>query len=241
MSVLDESTMVLKAVLFDFNGVIVNDEAIHQQLLDDLLLGENLLPSGKEYQQICLGKNDRSCVRDILAKRGRIVSDDYLDKLIRKKSDAYYQIVSQMSELPIFEKVIEFILSLQTRNLSLAIVTEALHKEVEYILERMNIRQYFNVIVAGDDIKLGKPSPSGYLLAIKKLNQQNPDLYLEASECLVIEDTPVGIEAAKNAEISVVGVANTYPFHMLQRQANWCVDHLMELDLDWIDQTFVKA
>jgi beta-phosphoglucomutase-like phosphatase (HAD superfamily) len=105
----------------------------------------------------------------------------------------------------------------------------------------MNIRQYFNVIVAGDDIKLGKPSPSSYLLAIKKLNQQNPNLYLEASECLVIEDTPVGIEAAKNAGISVVGVANTYPFHMLQRQANWCVDHLMQLDLDWIDQTLVKA
>lgn len=233
--------MVLKAVLFDFNGVIVNDEAIHQQLLDDLLLGENLLPSGKEYQQICLGKNDRSCVRDILAKRGRIVSDDYLDKLIDKKSDAYYQIVSQMSELPIFEKVIEFILSLQNRHLSLAIVTGALHKEVKYVLERINIRQYFNVIVAGDDIKLGKPSPSGYLLAIKKLNQQNPNLYLEASECLVIEDTPVGIEAAKNAGISVVGIANTYPFHLLQRQANWCVDHLMQLDLDWIDQTLVKA
>lgn len=229
--------MGLKAIIFDFNGVIINDEGIHQQLIDDLLLGENLLPSGKEYQQICLGKNDRSCLRDILAKRGRIVSDDYLDKLIRKKSDAYYQIVSQMSELPIFEKVIEFILSLQIRNLSLAVVTGALHKEVEYILERMNIRQYFNVIVAGDDIKLGKPSPSGYLLALKKLNQQNPDLYLEASECLVIEDTPVGIEAAKNAGVSVVGVANTYPFHMLQRQANWCVDHLMQLDLDWIDQT----
>lgn len=233
--------MSLKAIIFDFNGVIINDEAIHQKLLDDLLLGENLLPSGKEYQQICLGKSDRSSLRDILAKRGRIVSDDYLDKLIEKKSDAYYKIVSQMSELPICEKVIEFILSLQNRHLSLAIVTGALHKEVEYILERINVKQYFKVIVAGDDIKLDKPSPSGYLLAVKKLNQQNPDLYLEASQCLVIEDTPIGIEAAKNAGISVVGVANTYPFHMLQRQANWCIDHLMQLDLDWIDQILVKT
>jgi HAD superfamily hydrolase (TIGR01509 family) len=233
--------MGLKAIIFDFNGVIINDEAIHQQLIDDLLLGENLRPSGKEYQQICLGKSDFFCLRDILAQRGRIVSDDYLDKLIKKKGEAYHQIVSQMSKLPIFEKVIEFILDLQTRHLPLAIVTGALHEETEYILKKINIRQYFTVIVAGDDIKTSKPSPDGYLLAVEKLNQQNPDLCLQPSECLVIEDTPVGIEAAKNAGISVVGVANTYPFHMLQRQANWCVDHLMQLDLDWVNQTLAKA
>jgi len=230
--------MVLKAVLFDFSGVIINDEKIQKKLIDDLLLAENLRPSGKEYQEICLGKNDRSSFRDILAKRGRIISDEYLDKLIKKRSDGYYKIVQEMSELPIYDKVIEFILSLQTRNLSLAMVTGLFEREVEYILNRMNIRQYFSVIVAGEDIKLGKPSPSCYLWAIKKLNQQNLNLYLEASQCLVIEDTPIGIKAAKNAGMSVVGVTNTYPFHILHRQANWCVDHLMELDLDWIgDQT----
>lgn len=233
--------MSLKAIIFDLNGVIINDEAIHQQLIDDLLLGENLLPSGKEYQKICLGKNDQSCVRDILTKRGRIIEDDYLSILMNKKAEAYHKIVNEMSELPICNKVIEFILSLQPRNLSLAIVTGLFYREVEYILKRMNIRQYFHVIVAGEDIKLGKPSPTSYLLAVKKLNQENPDLSIQTSECLVIEDTPIGIESAKNAGISVVGVANTYPFHLLQRQANWCVDHLMELDLDWISKTLEKS
>lgn len=233
--------MVLKAVLFDFNGVIINDEEIHQKLIDNLLLEENLRPSGVEYKEICLGKTDRFCLRDILAKRGRIVSDDYLDKLIKKKVDAYDKILHEMSELPIFEKVIEFILSLQTRYLSLAIITGLSYQETDYILQRINVRQYFNTIVAGDDIKMDKPSPNGYLSAVKKLNQQNHDLYLQPSECLVIEDTPVGIEAAKNAGMSVVGVANTYPFHLLHRRANWCVDHLMELDLDWISETLEKS
>ncbi|BAQ61951.1 beta-phosphoglucomutase [Geminocystis sp. NIES-3708] len=233
--------MSLKAIIFDLNGVIINDEPIHQQLIDDLLLGENLLPSGKEYQKICLGKNDQSCVRDILAKRGRIIDDDYLSILMNKKAEAYHKIVNEMSELPIYDKVVEFILSLQPRHLSLAIVTGLLYREVEYILKRMNIREYFNVIIAGEDIKLGKPSPSYYLRAVKQLNQQNPDLSIKTSECLVIEDTPIGIESAKNAGISVVGVANTYPFHLLQRQANWCVDHLMQLDLNWIDEILVKT
>ncbi|BAQ64452.1 HAD family phosphatase [Geminocystis sp. NIES-3709] len=232
--------MGLKAVLFDFNGVIINDETIHQKLIDDLLLRENLRPSGLEYQQICLGKNDRGCLRDILAKRGRIVSDEYLDKLIQIKAQAYYEIINKIPELPIFDKVIEFILHLQTRHLSLAIITGALYKETEYILEKINVRQYFNVIVTGEDINMSKPSPDAYLLALRKLNHLNPDSQLQPSQCLVIEDTPVGIEAGKNARMSVVGVANTYPFHLLQRQANWCVDHLMELDLDWIDRTLEK-
>ncbi|WP_017293910.1 HAD family hydrolase [Geminocystis herdmanii] len=225
--------MSLKAVLFDFQGVIINDEIIHKQLIDDILLKENLRPSDGNYQEINL--------KDILAKKGRIVSDEYLKKLMEDKAKAYYHIVSQMPELPIFDKVIEFILHLQTRNLALAIVTDILPQEVEYILERINVKPYFSVIVGGNDIKTFKPSPEGYLLAMKKLNEYNPDLCLQPSECLVIEDTPIGIKAGKNAGMSVVGVANTYPFHFIQRQANWCVDHLMELDLDWIDRTLEKS
>lgn len=221
--------MGLKAILFDFNGVIINDNKIHKQLIDDILLKENLRPSEGEYHDICL--------RNVFAKKGRILEERYLKKLLENKAKAYYDIVSQMPELPIFDKIIEFILYLQTRNLPLAIVTDTLRQEVEYILERINVKQYFPVIVTADDIKTSKPSPEGYLLAMTKLNEYNPDLCLQPSNCLVMEDTPIGIKAGKNAGMSIVGIANTYPFHMIQRQANWCVDHPLELDLDWIDRT----
>ncbi|RMD67117.1 MAG: HAD family phosphatase, partial [Cyanobacteria bacterium J149] len=163
--------------------------------------------------------------------------EEYLEKLIQKKAEDYRRILEEMEKLPSCDRITEFILSLQSRHLSLGIVTGALRTETEYILERMNIRQYFSVIVAGDDIKTSKPSGDGYLLAVEKLNQQNPSLELKPSECLVIEDTPAGIEAGKKAGMAVAGVANTYPLHLLQRQANWCVDNLMQLDLDWINDT----
>lgn len=70
------------------------------------------------------------------------------------------------------------------------------------------------------------------------LNQQYTDINLQPSECLVIEDTFAGIEAAKLAGMSVVGVAHTYPFHMLQRLANWCVDYLSDLELDRIQKVY---
>ena len=233
--------MSLKAILFSFNGVIINDDFVHQQLVDDILLVENLSPSGVQYQQLYLGKSDRIGLKNLFASRGRIIADDYLDKLLQKKAQAYQKIMDELDQLPIIDKLVEFILHTQTRHLPLAIVTGALREEVEYILQKANLRQYFRVIVDGSDVENCKPEPDGYLLALKKLNQLNPELCLQPWECLAIEDTPIGIAAAKNAGIQVLGVANTYPFHMLQRQSNWCVDHLLELDLEWIEKTLAQV
>jgi HAD superfamily hydrolase (TIGR01509 family) len=234
--------MSLKAILFDFNGVIINDEGIHRQLIDDLLLRENLRPStAKEYQQLCLGRNDYESLQNILTYRGRVVSSEYLTKLVTQKSEAYCQLINQMEQLPLYQDVIDFITKIQSRELTLALVTGALIAEAELILTKANIRSSFSVIVGGDEISQGKPHPESYLLALQRLNQENPDLVLQPSECLVIEDTPAGIEAGQNASMQVVGVAHTYPFHMLQRQADWCVDFLTELDLDHVEQVLASV
>jgi beta-phosphoglucomutase-like phosphatase (HAD superfamily) len=72
------------------------------------------------------------------------------------------------------------------------------------------------------------------------MNQVYPELNLQPHECLVIEHTPAGIQAARKAQMQVVGVANTYPFHMLQRQANWTIDYLIDLDLQQVQEVFLK-
>ena len=228
--------MSWKAIIFDFNGVIINDEPIHQQLIDELLLGENLRPSEGEYKQLCLGRSDRTCLNNILSRRGRVVSEDYLKKLIERKAQAYREKIAQLDPLPIYPDVTNFLAQIKERSLLIGLVTGALRSEVELVLNRAGIAEYFPVIVAGDDITTSKPEPEGYLLAVEILNQQNPNLLLKPSECLALEDTPAGISAAKNAGMQVVGIANTYPFHMLQRQTNWSVDHLSELELDRVDQ-----
>lgn len=233
--------MSLKAILFNFNGVIINDDFVHQQLVDDILLSENLSPSGGQYQQYYPGKSDRMGLKNLFSMRGRILDHQYLDSLLQKKAIAYQKMMDELEQLPIIDKVVEFILQTQTNHLPLAIVTGAVREEVEYILKRSNLRQYFPVIVGGNDVKECKPSAESYLLAVEKLNQLHPELFLQPSQCLAIEDTPIGIEAAKNAGIQVVVVANTYPLHMLQRQSNWCVDHLLELDLERVGKSLVPV
>lgn len=228
--------MTLKAVIFDFNGVIINDEQIHQQLIEQLLIEENLRPIPGEFQEICLGRSDRVGLSDLLSRKGRVVSESYLMQLMQRKAKAYQQKLEKIEKLPLYPGLDDLIFQVRSQKLKLAIVSGAMRSGIESVLNRADLAQHFSVVVAGDDITTSKPQPDGYLLAVERLNLQYPDLQLQPGECLAIEDTLAGIQAAKRALIPVVGVANTYPFHMMHRQSNWAVDYLCDLDLQWVQQ-----
>lgn len=229
--------MSLKAVLFDFNGVIINDEPLHEQLIEQILLGENLRPQPGEFRKVCLGRSDRVCLRELLTNRGRVVSEDYLTELINRKAQAYQKLWREKSDqLPIYPGLEDLVYQLTSRNIKLAVVTGAIRTEVELVLNSTNLAKYFNAIVAADDINTSKPAPDGYLLAVERLKELYPNTNLQVTDCLAIEDTPAGIQAAKQAGIAVVAVANTYPFHMLQRQANWTVDYLHDLEIERVQK-----
>ena len=240
--------MTLKAILFDFNGVIINDEPIHEKLIDRILLDENLTLKRGEYKKVCLGRSDRTCLRDFLKSRGRIISEEYLTQLLKRKAQAYVAQLKKLEKLPLYSGLDDLIFQVQcpkgqaspSPNLKLGLVSGAIRKEIELVLHRANLAEYFQVIVAGDDLTTSKPEPDGYLLALERLNQENPQLDLQPSECLVIEDTLAGVQAAKRAGMYVAGVANTYPFHMLQRCCNWTVDYLADLDLEQVKQILSK-
>ena len=226
--------MSLKAVFLDFSGAIVDDEEIDRELIANILLDENLRADEEDYTRYCRGRSDRACLKDILANRGRILSDEYLDRLLETKAGNYRQKIAQLSGLPVAPHLIEFLTQLREQQIAVGIVTGATRSAVEYILEKIQLSQYFDLIVAGDDLLESKPEPEPYLLAANKLD-------LKPSECLAIEDNPIGIEAAKRAQIQVVGISYIYPLHMLQRQANWTVDDVLEIELDRVDRLLSEA
>jgi HAD superfamily hydrolase (TIGR01509 family) len=230
--------MALKVVLFDFNGIIINDEPIHEQLIEQILISENLRPKRGEFRQICLGRSDRACLTELFSRRGRVLTESYLNQLISRKAQVYQQRIAEMSELPIYKGLEDFLLKLQAANLKIGVVTGALRSEVEQVLNQANLAQYFSIMTSSDDLKVSKPEPDGYLLAVELFNQEFANFDLQPSECLAIEDTPAGITAAKRAGMQVVGVANTYPFHIIQRQANWTVDYFWDLELERIQEVF---
>ena len=224
--------MTLKAVLFDFNGVIINDEPIHEQIVDQLMLDENLQLKRGEFREVCLGKSDRTCLVELLKRRGRFLTEVYLDRLLLRKAQAYQAKIDSLETLPIYPGLADFIARIRAAGLKMAVVSGAMRSDIELVLNLAGLTENFELIVTGDDTTVSKPAPDGYLLAVELMNRQYPGWNLEPGECLAVEDTFAGIEAAKKAGIQVLGVSHTYPFHMIQRQANWTVDYFADLELD---------
>jgi HAD superfamily hydrolase (TIGR01509 family) len=230
--------MSLKVVLFDFNGVILDDEPLHEQLIQATLLSENLRCPVDEVRRFCLGRSDRACLTDLFHSQGRVLTATYIDKLLQQKATAYQERLQALDPLPIFPGVAELVTALQAHSIKLGIVSGARRAEIETVLQRANLRDAFELIVATDDISTSKPDPEGYQQAIAQFNARDSRLSLRPQDCLAIEDSFPGLEAAHHAKIPVVGVAHTYPFHMMQRRANWAVDSLAELEVPRLLEVF---
>ncbi|MFN4279029.1 HAD family hydrolase [Thermosynechococcus sp.] len=226
--------MPLKAVLLDFNGVIVDDEAIHAALIDEILLQENVRPQRGEYALFCLGRSDRACLDNLLSRRGRAVPPAYLDKLVAQKAAAYRARLASIEPFPFFAGAIALLEKLQAAQLKIAIVTGALRSDVDLALEQGNLT--VDCIISAESVERGKPHPDPYLRAVEALQALGADL--TAADCLAIEDSLVGIQAAREAGVKVLGVAHTYPFHMLQRRCHWALDRLDQFDLAEIAPVF---
>ena len=220
--------MGLKAVFLDLKGVIINDDSIQQQLIADILLQENLRGDLEDFQAYCLGRSDRDCLRDLLKIRGRIVTEDYLTKLIANKTKAYQEELNKLEKLPAYQGLGDFLSQLKQQNIAVGIVTGAQKAEVELILERLNLSNYVQLIVSAEDITQSKPEPESYLVAMQKMS-------LQANECLAIEGNYTGIAAAKKAGILVAAISHSYPLHMLQRRASYTVDYFQDIELGRID------
>jgi HAD superfamily hydrolase (TIGR01509 family) len=161
-----------------------------------------------------------------------------MTQLLTRKAQAYLSELEKLERLPLYSGIEDVIFQIRSQHLKMGLVSDALSPEIEMVLTSAKLAEYFSVIVSGDDISSDKPNPEGYLLAVERMNQVYPELNLQSDECLVIENTPVGIQAAKRAQMQVVGVANTYPFQMLHRQANWTIDYLIDLDLQRVQEVF---
>ncbi|MEM9806745.1 MAG: HAD family hydrolase, partial [Cyanobacteria bacterium P01_D01_bin.56] len=148
--------------------------------------------------------------------------------------------VNPQSTLSLYPGLDDLLYRIRTKNYTTAIVTGAQRADVQLVLETAKLTDHFSLIVSASDMTVAasKPAPDSYLAAIDQLNHRNPELAITPDHCLAIEASFAGIEAAKAAGIPVVGVAQSYPYHMIQRCATWAVDYLNEIDFDWIAPRF---
>lgn len=204
---------MLRAIIFDFDGVIADSEPIHLAVFQRVLGEHGYVMTREEYYADYLGYDDKGCFEAFLTAHGLPVSQTTIEDLLKQKAAAYFNYIRERPV--VFPGVRELIREAATRH-RLAICSGALRHEIEFILEQSGIRKEFVHITSAEDVTRGKPDPEGFLHALAALNQQGAEAAMTPSECLVIEDSLPGIRGAHAAGMKVLAVANTHRLEELQ-------------------------
>ena len=232
---------VLRAIFFDFNGVLLNDEPIHMHALQRIFAQQGVPLTSDEYYNKFVGVDDRKCVADLLARSGREDDVAFHARLMARKA-SYYQERIQRDGYSFFPGAVSLVESAAAGSLTLAVVSGALRQEVEEALKKAGIRELFKAVVAAEDVRGGKPDPEGYLMAIEELNSRSPlpERLFHPHEILAIEDTLPGLEAAARAGLVTLGVAHTLPRKDLD-VADLRVDELDEVTTENLQSWYAEA
>lgn len=200
----------LRAILFDFDGVIANTEPVHLKLFQEVLRGEGLDLTESDYEEKYLGLDDAACFEAVSRDRGRELPPEKVRRLVLKKNAALLAFVQGKSLiLPGVSEFLERVI----QRYYLAIVSGALKNEIQSILTAARIDAKFHLIISAEDVRRGKPDPEGFETAVRRLNRDHVPTseILLPQECLVIEDSPWGIEAAHKAGMKCLAVMTSYP------------------------------
>lgn len=220
---------MLKAIIFDFDGVIADSEQLHYKALDQAFSTRGLhIPKDVHWQKY-LGYNDFENVVAVNNDYKMNWSRQEIDLLIELKTANFHALAR--TEAPIIDGVEDFIEMLHAAGLPLAICSGATREDIEIMLEHSEINNAFKTIITANDVDKGKPDPEGYLLALKKLNEKTKTA-IEPAQCIVVEDSRWGLQAAIAAGMHTVAVTNSYSADHLFNHADCVIDHLDKLTID---------
>ena len=199
---------MIKAILFDFNGVIIDDEMLQLKAYQEVLALHSIVLTEAEYLQ-ALGMDDRTFVRAAFANARQELTEEILDSVQASKVEIHRRLLSD--NLPLFHGV-ETFLKATARDFTLGLVSMANRDEINYIFDRAGLDSLFAIVVSSEDVSVCKPAPNCYLKGLEKLNEHRRKASQEifqANECLAIEDSPPGIVSARTAGMRTLGVTNT--------------------------------
>ena len=223
---------MLKAVIFDFDGVITDSEVLHLRAFNKILEQFSVEIDRKDYYTNYLGYTDADCFRQLIEDGLLDIEPPQIPELIEQKNHVFEELAR--TEGKTIEGVREFLNMLGQNNIPMAICSGALLTEIELLLDDANLRHFFSVIVSAEHVQNGKPHPEGFLLTLKSINDGR-DMPITANQCVVIEDSLWGLQAAKAAGMHSIAVTNSYDAGQLSL-AEKIVDNLSDLNIDDLHQ-----
>jgi len=191
----------LKAILFDMDGVLVDSMSYHMQSWKQLLENKGIYITERfiyEHE----GAMGVDIIQKLFQKTGLPIDEDQIMEIYDQQNRIFRE--EYLGKVRLYPETLTLIDGFQERGLRLGLVTSSRMNLVEQIWEDHQILNRFDTIVTADDVTRFKPNPDPYLKALEKLKQ-------EPESCLVVENAPAGIEAAKAAGLICYAVTTTLP------------------------------
>jgi len=212
---------VIKAILFDMDGVLVDSPGFVWEVYNSILREHDKQVSDEDIPKY-LGKR--------LVEQIELLKEDYQIPLsseeFKKIFDKRHSVeTSRIKKTPGLPELME---KLKQLDLKLALVTSSGKDRALNLIKFLDIENYFDTLVTAVDVKVGKPDPEGYLKAAKKLN-------VSPEDCIVIEDAVNGIEAGKNAGMKVIALETKYQKREALGKSDYIITSLNEI-IDIIDK-----
>ena len=218
--------MVTKAILMDWNGIVINDEPIQMRVYQEILAKDGIALTEAEYYS-CLGKDDRGFVEAAYQRAGKTPEANKVLEIVQAKTEAWREAVSDV--LPLFPGVENFIRK-AANEFTLGLVSMCNHVEIDYVLEHSGLGELFTILVSAEDVSRTKPDPECYRLGFNRIDAARTaqgHLPMTHPECVVIEDSPAGVRAGVSADLQVLGVPNTVSAEELREAgARWIAKDL---------------
>ena len=216
--------MPAKALIFDFNGTLSDDEDIMELVTAEALAPHARPPTHQEYVDRLAGLSDEAMVREWLGDR------DDVDAIVADRIEGYRR---RMSDGRTISRDMRKVVRWAASVVPVAIVSGAARAEILPVIEAAGIAELFTAVVTSDDVEHGKPHPEGYVIGLERLRDRVPDL--SPGDVAVIEDTEAGVLAAKAAGMRCLALLGTMPPERLA-----AADELIErLDLELVRRLLV--
>lgn len=199
---------MIKAILMDFNGVIINDEPVQMRAYQEILKDDGIDLTEDDYFS-SLGMDDRTFVAAAFDRAGKKRDTARIEEIVTAKSARWKEMVA--AELPLFDGIVGFVEKM-SREFTLGIVSMSRRHEIDYVLEKSGLGKFFSTVVSSEDASNCKPDPECFRVGFQRLDNirtSQGHLPMTHGECLVIEDSPPGVIGARNADLPALGVTNT--------------------------------
>lgn len=200
---------MLRAIVFDFDGVVVDSEPLHHRAFLDIVEPMGLELDYETYLREYIGFDDRDAFRAMMRRLERPADDATIARLGREKARAFERRAAEA--VVAVPGVLALIDAAADAGLPIAIASGATRADIDLMLGALGIAGRFETIVSADDVARSKPDPSSYALAVQRLAACHPDARLLPGQCLAIEDTAAGIASARGAGLMTLGLTTTGP------------------------------